>query len=257
MPEPVTEPPDAGETFTFSFGRRNEAPTVAAPETVKAQEASLSDEQAPLQALNAQPEEGEAVSVSGALLVTVSLQSPVVPAPQAIPGPVTEPFVGLGEMLRITRSSSILSSAPRTFSSCSPSVAEPLIFTVSPPSETESAIGLRTNVLVALRSPPGMESAKLETAAKSVPSVAVPPFTFTATDFDADETVRPVSCAFTRTVRAPPSSGTDEGRALSRTFGSQVAATSRCAAVRSPLKAWVTRRRYLRVPGASENAVFS
>ena len=98
---------------------------------------------------------------------------------------------------------------------------------------------------------------KLETSAKSVPSVAVSPFTFTRTDFDEDDTVRPVSFASTVTVRAPPSSGTDDGLALSKTLGSQVTVASLSTVARSPLKSCVTRKRYLRVPGASERAVFS
>ena len=117
IPVPVTEPPAAGETSTFTLGRRNDAPTVVAPETVKAQEASSSSEQAPLHFLKTQPEAGEAASVSGVLLVTDSLQSPAVPAPQAIPVPVTEPFVGVGETVSVTCSSSIVTSALRAFSS--------------------------------------------------------------------------------------------------------------------------------------------
>ena len=190
-------------------------------------------------------------------MVTVSLQSPAVPVPQAIPVPVTAPFVGAGETVSVTCSSSIVTSALRAFSSRLPSVAEPFSFTVSLPSETESAVGASSNVPVALRSPPGIEIVKSETAAKSVPSVAVSPFTSTSTDFDEDETVRPVSFAFTVTVRAPPSSGTDDGLALSRTSGSQVTVASLSTVARSPLKSCVTRRRNLRVPGASERAVFS
>ena len=52
IPEPVTEPPAAGETSTVTFGRRNDAPTVVAPETTTAQEALFSEEQASFHSSN-------------------------------------------------------------------------------------------------------------------------------------------------------------------------------------------------------------
>ena len=243
IPEPVTEPPAAGETSTVSLGGRNNAPTVVAPETTTVQDALLSDEHSPLHFLNSCPAAGEAVSETSALFVTVSEQSPAVPAPQAMPVPVTEPFVGVGEIVRVTRPSSIDTSASFTFSFRSPSDAEPFTFTVSPPSATESAVGVKVNVPDAFRSPPGIEIVKLETAPKSVPSVAVPPFTFTFTDFDAALTDLPVSFAFTCTVRAPPSSGTAAGLTLKTTFGSQRSDTSALPTVESPESWCVTTRR--------------
>ena len=165
--------------------------------------------------------------------------------PQSIPVPVTEPLAGAGETLRVTRSSSIVTSAAFTFNSgpSVPSVAVPFTFTVSPPSAAVSAVGVSVNVPLTLREPPGIVIPNLETAAKSVPSVAVPPFTFTEIDFASEPTDLPVSFASTVTVRAPPSSGTEDGLALKTTFGSQRSATSALPTVVSPESSCVTSRR--------------
>ena len=205
------------------------------------------------------PDAGEAASATEALFVTASEQSPEVPAPQAMPVPETEPLDGVGETVRVTRSSSIVTSASFDFSSHScaplPNVAEPFTFTVSPPSADESAVGVSVNVPDALREPPGIDSVKLPTEAKSVPSVAVPPFTFTFTETGCDQgwIVLPVSFASTETVRAPPSSGTDDGLAPKTTFGSHRTTMSLFTTAVSPDSACVTRRRYFRSSGVGED----
>ena len=181
------------------------------------------------------------------------------PVPQAIPVPVTEPFVGAGDTVSVTRSSSIVTVASFDFRahSCAPlpSVAEPFTFTVSPPSADASAVGVSVNVPAALREPPGIDSVKLPTDAKSVPSVAVPPFTFTFTETGCDQgwIFLPVSFAPTETVRAPPSSGTDDGLAPRTTFGSHRTTMSLSTTALSPDSSCVTRRRYFRSSGVSED----
>ena len=130
--------------------------------------------------------------------------------------------------------------------------------TVSPPSTVVSAVGVRVNVPEALPAPPGTVIVKFPTDAKSRPSFAVPPFTFTVTDFDDEPCVTPVNVAVTVTVRAPPSSATDDGLAPKTTFGSQVTVTSLWALVTfresapPPLKVWVARKRYVLTAGESE-----
>ena len=181
------------------------------------------------------------------------------PVPQAMPVPDTEPLDGVGETVSVARSSCTTTCEPFTSSGCVPCIAEPFTFTVSPPSASVSATGVSVNVPEALPAPPGIDIVKFPTDAKSRPSLAVPPFTFTVTDFDEASCAAPVSDAVTVTVRAPPSSATRDGLASRTTFGSQVTVTRRSAAVRrSELpepRMCVARNRYVRTAGEAERSV--
>ena len=100
MPVPETEP-FVGVGEIVSVGLAKTTDTVVSASTFTSQVAAVPEQPPPLHDRTAWLAAGDAVRVTFVPAFTVSAQSPVVPAPQAMPVPVTEPFVGAGETVSV------------------------------------------------------------------------------------------------------------------------------------------------------------